>query len=97
MSSPILKSFTFVPQPKPSSDPLISKRERMIASLEDQKKLLADPNFVRTVKRWERKEGGEKVLERPLRTSKWLSLRERLEREISQEKIVIRAQEIRRL
>jgi len=72
MSSPILKSFTFVPQPKPSSDPLIIKRDRMIARLEDQKKLLADPNFVRTVKRWERKEGGEKVLlERPLRTSKW--------------------------
>jgi hypothetical protein len=44
----------------------------MIARLEDQKKLLADPNFVRTVKRWERKEGGEKVLvERPIRTSKW--------------------------
>ena|SRR6478752_4149586 len=44
----------------------------MIARLEDQKKLLADPNFVRTVKRWERKEGGEKVLvERPLRTSRW--------------------------
>ena len=72
MSSPILKSFTFVPQPKPSSDPVIIKRERMVARLEDQKKLLADPNFVRTVKRWERKEGGEKVLvERPLRTSKW--------------------------
>lgn len=72
MSSPILKSFTFVPQPKPSSDPLIIKRERMVARLEDQKKLLADPNYVRTVKRWERKEGGEKVLvERPLRTSKW--------------------------
>ena len=45
MSSPILKSFTFVPQPKPSSDPLIIKRERMVARLEDQKKLLADPNF----------------------------------------------------
>jgi len=44
----------------------------MISRLEDQKKLLADPNFVRTVKRWERKEGGEKVLvEKPLRTSKW--------------------------
>jgi hypothetical protein len=44
----------------------------MIARLDDQKKLLAEPNFVRTVKRWERKEGGEKVLvERPLRTSKW--------------------------
>jgi hypothetical protein len=72
MSSPILKSFTFVPQPKPSSDPLIIKRERMIARLEDQKKLLADPNFVRTVKRWERKENGEKVLiEKPLRTSRW--------------------------
>ena len=72
MSTPILKSFTFVPQPKPSSDPLIIKRERMIARLEDQKKLFADPGFVRTVKRWERKEGGEKVLvEKPLRTSKW--------------------------
>jgi hypothetical protein len=44
----------------------------MVARLEDQKKLLAEPNFVRTVKRWERKEGGEKVLvEKPLRTSKW--------------------------
>jgi hypothetical protein len=72
MSSPILKSFTFVTQPKPSSDPLIVKRERMIGRLEDQKKLLADPTFVRTVKRWERKENGEKVLiEKPLRTSKW--------------------------
>jgi hypothetical protein len=44
----------------------------MVARLEDQKKLLADPTFVRRVKRWERKEGGEKVLvEKPLRTSKW--------------------------
>src|SRR3954447_17352928 len=72
MSTPILKGFTFVPQPKPSSDPLIVKRERMITRLEDQKKLLADPTFVRTVKRWERRENGEKVLlEKPLRTSKW--------------------------
>lgn len=75
MSTSILKSLTFVPQPKPNSDPLMIKRERMVARLEDQKKLLADPNFVRTVKRWERKEGGEKVLvERPLRTSKWWQL-----------------------
>src|SRR3954454_12742757 len=72
MSASILKSFTFVPQPKISTDPLIIKRERMVSRLEDQKKLLADPLFVRQVKRWERKEGGEKVLiEKPLRTSKW--------------------------
>ena len=72
MSSPILKSFTFVPQPKISSDPLIIKRERMVSRLEDQKKLLADPLFVRRVKRWERKESGEKVLiEKPIRTTKW--------------------------
>ena len=71
MSSPILKSFTFVPQPKPSSDPLIIKRERMIARLEDQKKLLADPISCDS-EAWERKEGGEKVLvEKPIRTSKW--------------------------
>ena len=44
----------------------------MVTRLEDQKKLLADPNFIRTVKRWERKEGGERVLvEKPLRTSRW--------------------------
>jgi hypothetical protein len=39
MSSPIFKSFTFVPQPKPSSDPLIIKRDRMIARLEDHPEL----------------------------------------------------------
>ena len=72
MSSPILKSLTFVPQPKPSSDPLIMKRERMVSRLEDQEKLLADPLYQRRIKRWEKKEGGEKVLvEKPLRTSKW--------------------------
>ena len=72
MSTSILKSFTFVTQPKASSDPLTIKRERLVARLEDQKKLLADPTFVRRVKRWERKEGGEKILvEKPLRTSKW--------------------------
>lgn len=72
MSTSILKSLTFVPQPKISSDPLIIKRERMVSRLEDQKKLLADPLYQRRIKRWEKKEGGEKVLvEKPLRTSKW--------------------------
>lgn len=72
MSSPILKSFTFVPQPKVNNDPIFIKRERMVSRLEDQKKLLADPTFVRRVKRWVRREDGEKVLiEKPIRTSKW--------------------------
>ncbi|OSI80344.1 DUF6641 family protein [Bradyrhizobium canariense] len=72
MSTSILKSLTFVPQPKVSSDPLIIKRERMVSRLEDQKKLLADPTYQRRIKRWETKEGGEKVLvEKPLRTGKW--------------------------
>ncbi|MGY3370218.1 hypothetical protein ACVWZL_007343 [Bradyrhizobium sp. GM2.4] len=72
MSTSILKSLMFVPQPKISSDPLIIKRERMVSRLEDQKKLLADPSYQRRIKRWEKKEGGEKVLiEKPLRTSKW--------------------------
>jgi hypothetical protein len=72
MANPILKSFTFVPQPRFNSDPLLMKRERMVSRLEDQKKLLADPNFVRRAKRWHRREDGEKVLiEKPLRTSKW--------------------------
>src|SRR6185312_14293633 len=81
MSTPIFKSFTFVPQPKPSSDPLIIKRERMIARLEDQKQLLANPNFVR-------KEGGEKVLvERPIRTSKWAARSERRLRDDREDRV----------
>jgi hypothetical protein len=43
MLSPILKSFTFVPQPKISNDPVVIKRERIVSRLEDQKQLLADP------------------------------------------------------
>ena len=62
MSSPILKSFTFVPQPKPSSDPLIIKRERMVSRLEDQKKLLADPSFVRTVNVGSARRAGRRYL-----------------------------------
>jgi hypothetical protein len=69
MSSPI-KAILSYPG-KPSSDPSIIKRERMIARLEDQKKLLADPGFVRTVKRWERKERWGEGAVKPLRTSKW--------------------------
>lgn len=72
MSASILKSFTFVPQPKVSNDPVVIKRERIVSRLEDQKKLLADPTFVRHVKRWESKDGGEKALvEKPIRTPKW--------------------------
>ena len=72
MSSPILKSFTFVPQPKVNNDPVVIKRERIVSRLEDQKKLLADPTFVRRVKRWESKDGGERVVvEKPIRTAKW--------------------------
>jgi hypothetical protein len=72
MTANILKTFTFVPQPKINSDPLVIKRERMVSRLEDQKKLLADPNFVRRAKRWHRKDDGEKVLiEKALRTQKW--------------------------
>lgn len=72
MSTSILKSLTFVPQPKVSSDPLSIKRERMVSRLHDQKKLLADATYQRRIKRWEKREDGEKVLvERPLRTSKW--------------------------
>jgi hypothetical protein len=44
----------------------------MVSRLEDQKKLLADPSYQRRIKRWEKMEGGEKVLvEKPIRTSKW--------------------------
>ena len=42
---PILKSLTFTSLPARSHDPAAHRRAKLVANLEDQKRLLADPSL----------------------------------------------------
>jgi hypothetical protein len=57
-----LKSLNFTVLQKPSSNPVLDRRARVIARLEEQKLLLADPNFQRTVRSWSKDDAGNKAL-----------------------------------
>lgn len=56
-----LKSLTFTATPKRDNSPQQTRRVRMIERLEEQKKVLSEPTYVRLVRRW-KVEGGERVL-----------------------------------
>jgi hypothetical protein len=67
-----LKSLTFTTLPKPSVNPTLDQRSKIIARLEEQKRLLADPTYMRTVRSWKKNETGEKSLvERRQRILPW--------------------------
>jgi hypothetical protein len=56
-----LKSLTFTAftkPPKTMNDPKLNRRAKVIARLEDQKRLLADPDYSRTVKKWKKNGDG---------------------------------------
>jgi uncharacterized protein DUF6641 len=57
-----LKSLNFTALQKPSANPTIDRRVRVIARLDEQKLLHADPNFKRPVRSWVKNEAGEKSL-----------------------------------
>lgn len=48
---PVLKSLSFTAMPKSTSDPVHIRRAKFIAKLEEQKLLLQDPAYIRTVQR----------------------------------------------
>ncbi len=48
---PVLKSLSFTALPKNTNDPVHIRRAKFISKLEEQKQLLEDPGFVRTVHR----------------------------------------------
>jgi hypothetical protein len=67
-----LKSLTFATLPKPSVNPTLDRRTKVIARLEEQKRLLADPTYMRTVRTWKKGENGEKtVVEQKQRVLPW--------------------------
>jgi hypothetical protein len=46
---PVLKSLSFTALPKTGNDPILMCRAKFVAKLEEQKLLLKDPNFCRSV------------------------------------------------
>jgi hypothetical protein len=52
-----LKSLTFTTLPKIGANPTLDRRTNMIARLEEQKLLLNDSNYTRTVRAWVKKDG----------------------------------------
>ena len=67
-----LKSLTFTTLPKPSVNPTLDRRSKIMTRLEEQKKLLADPTYMRVVRSWVKSETGEKsVIEKRQRVLQW--------------------------
>jgi hypothetical protein len=66
-----LKSFTFTALPPIEVNPVIDRRTRMIARLEEQKLLLKDPGYLRSVKVWIEKDGERTLVEKNQRVLPW--------------------------
>jgi hypothetical protein len=66
-----LKSLTFTTLPQPGANPVLDRRARTIARLEEQKLLLNDPAYTRTVRNWVRKDGERTLVEKQERVSPW--------------------------
>jgi hypothetical protein len=60
--SSALKSLNFTTLQKPSTNPTLDRRVRVITRLDEQKLLLADPSYKRSVRSWSKNEAGEKSL-----------------------------------
>lgn len=66
-----LKSLSFTTLPPVGANPVLDRRNRTIARLEEQKQLLGDPTYVRTVKVWVEKDGSRQQIEKQQRISRW--------------------------
>jgi hypothetical protein len=58
----VLKSLNFTTLQKPSANPTLDRRTRVIAHLEEQKLFIKEPDYQRVVKTWTKSETGEKSL-----------------------------------
>jgi hypothetical protein len=66
-----LRSLTLTTIPKIGANPTLDRRSNIIARLEEQKLLLNDPKYVRTVRTWVRKDGEFRPLDRQQRVLPW--------------------------
>jgi hypothetical protein len=69
-----LKSLTFTTLPKSTVNPTLDRRTKIVARLEEQKLLLRDPTYMRTVRAWGKNDAGEKsLIEKKQRVLPWWS------------------------
>jgi hypothetical protein len=68
---PVLKSLSFTAIPKDTNDPVHIRRAKFIMKLEEQKQLLQDPGYVRTVHRTTEIDGQKQVVVRKQRVKPW--------------------------
>jgi hypothetical protein len=66
-----LRSLKFTTIPKIGANPTLDRRSSVIARLEEQKLLLNDPKYVRTVRTWVKKDGEFMLLDRQQRVLPW--------------------------
>lgn len=66
-----LKSLTFTALPASSRNPIDIRRAKTVARLEEQKLLLQDPTYKRSVQRWVKINGQKSLLEKQQRVFPW--------------------------
>ena len=66
-----LKSLTFTTLPTQGANPILDRRAKVIARLEEQKLILKDPNYVRTNRSWVKKDGERVMVEKQQRVPLW--------------------------
>jgi len=66
-----LKSLTFTTVPKPGANPTLDRRAKVIERLEEQKLLLTDPTYKRTVRTSVKKDGERIAVEKQQRVLPW--------------------------
>lgn len=67
----ILKSLAFTAVTKTRSSPVQARRMQLVARLEDQKSLFADPAYARTVKRWKIVDGQRVQVDHRIQIRPW--------------------------
>ena len=66
-----LNSLTLTALPQLQADPVMDRRNRTIAHLEEQKRLMQDPTYTRTVNVWTEKDGERQQVEENQRVFPW--------------------------
>jgi hypothetical protein len=66
-----LKSLTFTTLPKVGANPTMDRRANIIDRLEEQKRLVNDPSYVRTVRTWVKKDGQRTPVDKQQRVLPW--------------------------
>jgi hypothetical protein len=66
-----LKSLTFTTLPKVGANPTMDRRANIITRLEEQKRLVSEPAYVRTVRTWVKKDGQRTPVDKQQRVLRW--------------------------